>query len=322
MTSERGGRRSGPSTIARSVGKQAVRFSAMTTARWRTTPTFLLIGAKRGGTTTLYRQLETHPAYVPLVPSARRFPMRENMKGVHYFDSHHRYGDRWYRSHFPLDATCSRHARRHGAAFTGDGSPYHLFHPLAAERAAGAVPNAFVIAVLRDPIERTISHWAEQTRNGVETLPLDEALHREAERVGDDDARLADERIRYSFAHEQQSYAAQSEYAAGLDRWLTHFPRRRTLLLFSEDLYRDPASTLATVADFMGLPAFPTVDAMQRNAAPRPAALDDHIGPELRARLVERFTPTAERVAELVGRTPPWPWFAEQSTAADAMVDR
>jgi Sulfotransferase domain len=172
--------------------------------------------------------------------------------------------------------------------------------------------------VLRDPIERTISHWAEQSRNGVETLPLDEALRREAERVGDDHARLADERIKYSFAHEQQSYAAQSEYAAGLDRWLAHFPRRRTLLLFSEDLYRDPAGTMATVTEFMGLPPFPTIDAMQRNAAPRPATLDA----ELRARLVERFTPTAERVAELVGRTPPWPWFADQAAATDATVDR
>lgn len=290
----------------RGVGKRVVRLGAMAAAGYRTTPTFLIIGAKRGGTTTLYRQIEQHPAYLPLVPSAARMPMRENAKGVHYFDTAYDRSERWYRSHFPLGATCRRHAHRHGSAITGEASPYYLFRPGAAERAAETVPHALIIAVLRDPVERTISHWAEQRRNGIERLDLRDALDQEDERVGDDGHLLATHRLERSFAHEHQSYAAQSEYADGLDRWVEQYGRDRMLLLYSEELYADPSGTLAAVTDFLGIDRPPVVDSMQRNAAPRPADIDA----DLRVRLIDRFGETAERVAGIVGRPPPWSWYS------------
>lgn len=291
---------------ARAAGKRAVRLGAMANADRRTSPTFLVIGAKRGGTTTLYRQIESHPAHLPLVPAARRMPMRENAKGVHYFDTGYERSERWYRSHFPLISAVRRHARRHGAAITGEASPYYLFHPLAAERAATVVPHARIIAILRDPVERTISHWAEQRRNGVEQLDLADALAAEDDRVGDDGDLLAEHRLASSFAHEQQSYAAQSEYGDGLDRWIAHYGRDRVLLLYSEELYADPSATMVAVTDFLGIPARPDIGGMQRNAAPRPAPVDD----DIRERLVARFEPTARRAADIIGRPPPWPWYA------------
>ncbi len=128
-----------------------VRAGAVLTAPWRGSPDFLLIGTKRGGTTSLYRQLETHDAYLPLFPSAARLPMRENMKGVHFFDTHHHYGRTWYRSHFPSQLARRRRMASVGAAFTGDASPYYLFHPLAAERAAALVPRTKVLVLLPRP---------------------------------------------------------------------------------------------------------------------------------------------------------------------------
>ena len=299
-------------TLSKAVGKRTVRLAAMATCRTRGTPTFLLIGAKRGGTTTLYRLLESHRSYVPLVPSSRTLPMRENMKGVHYFDTNYDRSDRWYRSHFPMAASMRRHALRHGAAFTGDGSPYYLFHPLAAERAAESVPNAMIIVLLRDPIERTVSHWAEQTRNGIETLTLADALAREASRIGDDCELLTHDRIVRSFAHEHQSYASQSEYGSALSRWMAHFQRARVRVLFSEDLYRDAADTLLNITDFIGIDPLASSEAIRKNAAARHSELD----PEIRAQLIARFTPDARRVAELVGRTPPWPWFTGSDQCA------
>lgn len=293
----------------RTGAKRVVRLGAMVAANRRTSPTFLIIGSKRGGTTTLYRQLERHPAHLPLVPSAARMPMRENAKGVHYFDTGHDHSQRWYRSHFPLTSTCRRHAARHGAAFTGEASPYYLFHPGAAERAAAVVPHALIIAALRDPVERTISHWAEQRRNGIESLDLREALAREDERVGDDGVLLATHRLERSFAHEHQSYAAQSEYEVGLERWLAHYERDRILLFYSEELYTDPTGTLAAVTQFLGVEPTPATDAIRRNAAPRPAEIDD----DIRERLVARFQATAARITAVVGRPPPWPWYSTAS---------
>ncbi len=297
--------RGGATQAARTAARVTVRAGALVTAPLRGTPDFLLIGTKRGGTTSLYRQLETHHAYLPLFPSAERLPMRENMKGVHFFDTHHHYGKAWYRSHFPSQRARSARLASAGAAFTGDASPYYLFHPLAAERAAAVVPDAKLIVLLRDPVERTISHWAEQTRNGVEQLSLADALAAEVSRLGDSSEQLAAGRIRTSFAHEQQSYAAQSEYAVSLERWIRRFGRDRLLVLFSEEYYADSLAVLRQVTDFLGVPPHGEVDLSVRNAAQRTGE-----DVEVRDRLAERFAPDAAALEALIGRRPPWPWVA------------
>ena len=279
----------------------------MATADLRADPDIVIIGVKRGGTTSLFRDLEGHPSMCPMVPSARRIPLRENMKGAHYFDSDMTQSGRWYRSHFPTSTTRSFRAKRTGAAFTAEASPYYLFHPLAARRAATALPRARFVVMLRDPVERTVSHWAEQTRNGVETLLLRDALDAEQQRVGDAAERLADGTLGASSAHEQQSYAAQSEYAASLDRWIDTVGRDRLIVVFSEDYYTDPADVIGTVLDASGLSPMPSGhESEHRNAAPRPSKLDAAIDAEL----TDRFRPDVVQLTERLGLTPPWPRFA------------
>ncbi len=296
--------------VVRSAGRHSVRWAAMATAGLRPDPDLVIIGVKRGGTTSLFRDLERHPAMCPLVPSARRLPLRENMKGAHWFDSDMTRSTRWYRSHFAARPTRWFRTRRCGAAFTAEASPYYLFHPLAARRAATALPATRFVVMLRDPVERTVSHWAEQTRNGVETLALREAIEAERGRVGDDGARLMDGTLGTSHAHEQQTYVAQSEYAASLDRWIDAVGRDRLTIVFSEDYYRDPTKVIGAVLEASGLPALPDGHRSEhRNAAPRPSTLDA----DLDAELTERFRPDVDRLTSRLGLAPPWPRF---STAA------
>ncbi len=279
----------------------------MATAAHRDLPDVVIIGVKRGGTTSLFRDLEAHPSMLALVPSARRLPLRENMKGVHYFDTHFDRSVRWYRSHFAARSTRRRVAQATGGAFTAEASPYYFFQPLAAARANAVLPatTRFVI-LLRDPVERTVSHWSEQTRNGVETLPLVDALAAEDGRVGSAAERLADGSIDVSHAHEQQSYVGQSFYAASIERWFDTVGRDRVLVHYSEDYYEDPAATVAAITDAIGVPRADSIRGEHRNAAPRPSALD----PALDTALTARFRGDVDRLAELVGSRPPWPRFA------------
>ena len=294
-------------TGVRTAGRAIVRAGAMASADLRLDPDLIIIGVKRGGTTSLFRDLERHPGMCPLVPSAQRLPLRENMKGVHYFDGDMGRSMRWYRSHFPTTITLRRRASEVGRSFTVEASPYYFFHPLAASRAAEALPHTRFVVMLRDPVERTVSHWAEQTRNGVETLALDDALAAETARVGADAARLADGSLAESHAHEQQTYASQSEYAASYRRWLDAVGPDRLAVVFSEDYYADPPAALRTVTDLLGVPPIPTDGGtIRRNAAPRPGTID----PETEAMLTERFRPDVVRLAESIGSVPPWPRFA------------
>jgi hypothetical protein len=292
--------------LLRTAARSSIRAAAMLSADLRPLPDLVVIGVKRGGTTSLFRDLEQHPAMCPLVPSARRLPMRENMKGVHYFDSDMTRSVRWYRSHFATRPTRAIRARRAGACFTAEASPYYFFHPLAAERAAATLADTTFVVMLRDPVERTISHWAEQTRNGVETLSLRDALAAEPERVGDAPEALATGSIGSSHAHEQQTYGAQSEYAESYRRWARAVGPDRLLVVFSEDYYERPADALGLVTDRLGLPALTAgATATRRNAAPRPGTIDRQLDEDL----TNRFRPDVHRLGTLLGVTPPWPRF-------------
>lgn len=286
------------------LGRDAIRGWGMLTARWRPDPEFLVIGAKRGGSTSFYYDLLAHPQIAPLFPRPDHLPKAELTKGVHYFDVHYDRGARWYRSHLPSTTARRRLEASAGTpVITGEASPYYLFHPAAARRAAELVPDARIVAVLRDPVLRTYSHWKERRRQGREPLDFPAALAAEDARIGDAETRLVASDAAYSYAHEQQSYARQSEYAPALRRWYDAFPRERILVLASEDYYADPADALARTHDFLGLPARPSGS----TGEVRNAAEGDPLDPDVARALAVRFAPLNAELEDLTRRRFPWP---------------
>lgn len=291
-----------PKDLVMRTGSQAFRAVGTSTARWRPLPDFLLIGGKRAGSTSLFYALGENPHILPLFPSARRLPKRADTKGVHYFDSEFTRSAAWYRGHMPTSWARARATTSlSGPVVVGEGSPYYLFHPFAALRAHQAMPDAKIIVTLRDPVLRCHSHWKEQTRNGVETLSFDDALAAEEFRLhGEVERMAADSRYR-SFAHENQSYAAQSDYVTMLPAWIERFSRDQVLVLVSEDFYADPQSVVDTAADFLQIPRHLLTDSTVWNAAPG-KGLDEQTA----TGLAERFKATRDYVEELLDRDVPW----------------
>lgn len=283
-------------------GRFAIQQFGRATAHWRPDPEFLIIGAKRGGSTSFYYDLLGHPQIAQLYPRPDYLPKAAATKGVHYFDQNYERGEQWYRGHLPSTFVRARQARRVSApVITGEASPYYLFHPGAAERAAELVPDAKIIAVLRDPVQRTYSHWKERRRGGFEDLEFAAALAAEDTRIGDVEERLRREPAFHSYAHEQLSYARQSEYATALARWYACFPSQQILILSSEDYYANPQATLDEAVDFLGLPRQPLASGEVRNAA-----AGDEIDPAVAAELKARFAPYNDQLRELTGRSLPW----------------
>ena len=124
----------------------------------RPLPRFLIIGAKRCGTTSTYSYLVQHPR----IMAAWR-------KEVHFFDNARKYprGEPWYRAHFP---------RARPGLISGEATPEYMFRPDATARMARHVPGARLIALLRNPVDRTVSQYHFRVRRGVERRGLEEAL--------------------------------------------------------------------------------------------------------------------------------------------------
>ena len=138
------------------------------TAGQRQLPSFILVGAQRAGTTSLFRALMSHP----LIHSANYH------KGVNYFDVNYDRDFSWYQGHFPTAACLRKRSRRRRPAtpITFEASGYYMFHPCAAERMARHLPDVRILAMLRDPVERAYSAYKHELARGFETESFERAL--------------------------------------------------------------------------------------------------------------------------------------------------
>ena len=253
------------------------------TSKGRTLPDFLIIGAQKAGTTSLYRYLREHPDVL----------VEPGVGEVHFFDNHWDEGESFYQSHFPRTTTLQAHRVETGRpAVTGEKTPYYLFHPLSPERAKATVPDAKLIVLLRNPAERAASQHKMNFNMGLETLSFADAIDAEPRRVEATFRAIVDGAAPSGGGPVAlYSYVSRGRYVEQLDRWLAYYPREQLLLLRSEDLLTDPEATFATVLDFLGL-GYQPVEFLRHNAARKPYAVD----PDVRARLDELFEQPNEQL--------------------------
>jgi len=253
------------------------------TSRARMLPAFLIVGAQRGGTTSMYRTLSQHPAVVKAVLH----------KGVHYFDLNYGHPIGWYRAHFPL--------RTRETRVTFESSPYYLFHPLAGHRIAADLPGVKLLVLIRDPVERAYSAWAHERARGYETEPFERALELEAGRLAGQAERMAADPGYVSFSHQHHAYTARGQYVEQLERLAGLVGRDRLHVVDSGDFFVKPEPAYDGVLDFLGLPRGDYPEFERHNARPRSA-----LPAPVRAALTEHFAPYDERLTAWLGRVPSW----------------
>lgn len=285
-------RRATPRPAQLAVRSLARSYGAATAAQ-RPLPDYLIIGSKKGGTSSLTNWLIQHP------DNLRMFPAFQPLKSAHFFDISFHEGVDWYRGHFPT----ARFRARHPGAVVGEASPYYMFHPAAAARARSVVPDAKVIAVLRNPVSRAYSNYWDRVAAGSETLPTFEAAieAEEGRLAGVDHERLRDDPTYYSFEHDQFTYLARGRYLEHLQTWLDAYPAEQLLILRAEDMYADPGAVFTDVQRFLGLRDCPEVNLKTYNERSKPP-----IDPGTKARLAEYYRPFNEALYERLGRDMRW----------------
>jgi len=271
--------------------------------RARILPHFIIIGAQRAGTTSLFYYLRIHPdVRRPLSRDGSVFWPKE----LHFFDEHYERGIDWYRRFFPLSAV-RRVARMRGRDLVaGEATPYYLFHPEGPGRVATSLPDVRLIALLRDPIERAYSHYQLMRRTGREQLSFAEAISAEERRLanwgvtGEDHAKTASgDRMHHH--HRHRAYLSRGLYADQLERWYAHFPREQLMVIRTEDFLSRPAEVYADVLRFLGLREWQPPGFTARNRGSY-APID----PGLRAELEERVAEPNARLAALLGWDRTW----------------
>lgn len=281
---------------AKDAANTVTRKYALATVSQRTLPDFLVIGTKRGGTTSLFNYLMMHPGVLGLFPQSRA------KKSSDYFFKQQHHGPTWYRSHFHTKAYRNTLSKRLGyPPVSGEASPYYMWDPRIAAAAHELNPRLRAIALLRDPVERAWSHYQERSANGVEPLSFEDALAAEEDRTAGELDKMAADPTYYSHAHDWYTYRSRGVYLPQLQNWCSVFPQDQLLVLRSEDMYGDVQGIFDRISLFLGVATFPlpttkTFGAGRRSTMPESA----------RAQLMEFYRPHNRELEEYLGRPLGW----------------
>jgi len=200
-------------------------------------PNFIIIGAGRAGTTSLYHYLRQIPQiFMSSIKETNFFAFEEGVSDVEA-EIRPTTGDL-----FPirrLEDYLALFAEAGEAVAVGEASPLYMFAPGTAQRMKDALPEARIIAVLRNPVDRAHSSHLKYVRDGLERRTLSEAIREERSSV--------DPRSLFG----PYNYLRAGYHARNLAPYCESFPRDRIALMLFEDFARDTEATLRQILDFL-----------------------------------------------------------------------
>lgn len=186
------------------------RISDEETVSARALPSFFIIGPPRTGTSWLHEVLGT------------RIALPESVKETRFFDVHFERGIDWYRAHY----------RKSAGEFLGEVAPTYFASPTARERLLQTIPEARIVCIFRDPVERVFSHYRIKRAYGMIPWEFEEAIVRDPELV------------------------ESGRYASHFKEWLNLFGPEQVVATLFDDLRDRPQSFVDGLADFAGMPRF------------------------------------------------------------------
>ena len=257
----------------------------------RSLPDFVIIGAMKAGTTSLYDFIVKHPAIVSA-----------SSKELHYFSLRYRYGELWYRTNFPTKISKYYFYKKTGQKLlSGEATPGYLFYPMIPERMKEVLPDVKLIVILRNPVNRAYSNYRMVFRNNKEQLSFEKAIELEEKRcIGERERMIQDPSFKPKH-YRVHSYLARGVYTDQLENWFKHYDREKFLILTTEDLREDPQKTLDQVFDFLGVSPFQVKNLKDLNVGNYKEMNED-----TRKFLVEYFKPHNEKLFKLLQRSFDW----------------
>jgi hypothetical protein len=198
-----------------------------------TLPNFLIVGAMKAGTTSLFRYLRQHPGvFMP----EKKEPQFFCEKGGLEWNGPDVNRPRRYE----IEEYTALFAGAGGFAARGEASTTYLCDPVAPGRIRDGLSDVRLIAVLRQPVDRAYSAWLMMRWQGWERRGFKAALRVEPERIASG----------WQYAWQ---YAALGRYAEQLERYLRTFPSSRIKIVLFDDLRDDPAGVTRDVFRFLGV---------------------------------------------------------------------
>ena len=248
-------------------------------------PDFLIIGGQKCGSTTLSALLNQHPNVEPSL-----------VKEIHYFDMdrHYAKGPAWYKAFFPDTK------KLHGNQITGEATP-SMHNPIVAERTAQLLPEAKLIAIVRDPVERAVSHYVHNAVRDRFPETLEEIIAKEKALGSPSLERLKSDKELAEKYH-LYSILRRGTYIENFGEWLKYYDKSALHVVFLSDLSTNTAETMQGIFDFLDLPPYDVKPISAMNTRMGKSSTSERVLEELRT----YYAPYDARLAKFLGRPLSW----------------
>ena len=210
------------------------------TSSIRILPSFIIVGAVRCGTTSLYYNICEHSSVLPA-----------SYDEIGYFDSNYELGINWYKSMFPTKFQKEKIELKTGICITGEDTPFYFWDKKAIKRIKQDIPKVKIIILMRNPIDRAYSNYHLGVRLGAESLTFEESIKKEMEHLMKNNE-LENDNIEKFL--QPRSYIAKGLYYQQIKNWFNEFSKEQILVLSTENLAMKPHQTLKQIFNFLGLP--------------------------------------------------------------------
>ena len=257
------------------------------TSPLRVLPDFFVIGPGRTGTTSLFYYLDQHPS---LSKSA--------YDELGFFDVNFHLGLHWYRSLFPSIFTKFRIKSKTNFFMTYDVTPSYVRRPWIARRIKKLFPNSKLIIVLRNPIDKTYSHYYLSTISG-ETRNFEEVIKKDMDDISKWNVSLKDDN--YFATKVENSKLARGFYVEQLLPWFELFPKNQILIISSEELASNTKNVMSEIFKFLNLPDYKIPNIEKVNVSKY-----SKMNPDTRKILIDFFKPYNEQLFKFLDRKFDW----------------
>lgn len=268
------------------IRKSVVCGSRLATAKYRRLPDFMIIGAMKCGTSSLYSYITQHPKII----AARK-------KELHYFDWNYDKGTDWYKSNFPLQR------KNNATKLTGEGTPMYMFCPVIAKRIHEQCPDIKLIVLLKNPVDRAISHYYHSLRSGREDTSIMDALLAEEDRTRESIERMSQGDCKWDKNLIWHTYKSRGLYLDQIEDYWQYFDQDQILILSTEQLTVTFDKEMAKVFSFLGVDSeFIVPDLRQKNVGQKKQEIKD----DVTCYLKNYFLEPNERLFEAIGKDLGW----------------
>jgi len=209
----------------------------------RVIPDFLVIGAKRCGTTSLYQHLSEHPCI-------SRSP-RDN---IGFFNENYHLGINWYKSLFPTVFYKKKMESKNKQCLFFDVTSTYMEEELTAKNVYEVNPNQKIIVILRNPVDRAYSHYHVNVKEKSEKRSFEDAVFEEMNRIKSERIIQNKNKNLRVFTPNNIHYLKKGFYALQLKSWFKIFPREQILVLSTEEFQEDQNIIYKKIFDFLNIP--------------------------------------------------------------------